>query len=266
MKSRAFIITILLITFVSACKKEKDDDSGKDTSNLVLTTSESDYQSALNIPSDVISDPFDLREITVNGREVEITVSYAGGCAPHTFEVIWDGTLIKTNPPQINLAIIHNANGDMCEAYITEILKFNLDSLVGDIKPGEIHIDGHSGYDGTDSADYAGNAYEFDFTESMECSIRVTAQEAMCGWGLWENTWFALEDSVYSGFENYYYPCYLQPVSIADGLEEFVPVSGKTYRIGAVVDSTVHEFGEIPICLAWPGPSIPVKITCVEEL
>ena len=63
---------------------------------------------------------------------LEVSVSYGGGCKPHSFEVIWDGVVYTDPPCYMNLIITHNANNENCEALITETLSINLKKLIGD--------------------------------------------------------------------------------------------------------------------------------------
>lgn len=261
----SLIFFVLIISAVSCSEDMADLSSNKNASNVELKASAPDYYNAISNPSTETSDPFELGEIVINGNTVEITVSYPGGCAAHNFEIIWDATVLYSNPPKINIVIIHDNNGDSCEAYITEVLRFPLDSLIGTAGGGEVAIDGHSGWDTSDSAVYEGVKYDFTFEQSEVCNITVTAKAAMCGWGLYDDIWFALEDSLSAGFGDYYYDMFLQPVSIAESIKDFVPVSGKKYTIGAVIDNTTKDFDNIPVCLAYPGPSVPVKIMCITE-
>jgi hypothetical protein len=266
MKYNLKIAVFVLLVLAVSCQKEKPTAKNENPSSVVLNKSTEEY---LNITSPnwdlPKSDPFELKEIKLDGKEVEITVSYSGGCAPHSFRIIWDETMINSNPPIVNIAVLHDANGDMCEAYITEVLSLNLDSLIGSIGTGEISIDGVSGWDISDSAVYEGNKYEFSFIESDTCNITVLAKEAMCGSGLYQSTWFALEDSINAGIPGIYYNMFLQPVSIAENLAGFEPVPGQKYSIGARIDNSEHEFSDIAVCLAYPGPSIPVRIICITE-
>ncbi len=266
MKTITSILSAAILMTMISCDKEKNQAEDKNEALLVLKSSASEYYDAISNPSAETSDPFELGEITVNGDEVNVTVSYAGGCAPHTFEIIWNEAISLSNPPHISLVIIHEANGDNCEAYITEVLSFKIDSLMGESSAGGVAIDGYNGNDISDSSVYEGNKYEFSFVESDTCNITVTAKEAMCGSGLFGNTWFAMEDSISAGLPDYYFSKFLQPVSIAESLHDFVPESGKKYQIGARIDSSPHLFSDIPICLAYPGPSIPVKILCIKEV
>lgn len=77
-------------------------------------------------------DPFTINSVKKEDDLLKVNLSYGGGCKNHTFEIIWDGVIYKEEPCFINLLIIHNGNGDFCEAYITETITINLKQLIGD--------------------------------------------------------------------------------------------------------------------------------------
>ena len=66
-----------------------------------------------------------INSIVWNGECLEISVSYSGGCEEHAFEIVTDGSIIKTDPPIINLGINHS-NTDLCQAYLTESISIGL--------------------------------------------------------------------------------------------------------------------------------------------
>ncbi|MBD3290947.1 hypothetical protein GF337_19225 [candidate division KSB1 bacterium] len=75
---------------------------------------------------DLHTDTADISKAEVEGRYLTLTVSYSGGCKEHEFALFgWSG-FAKSNPPQAEVFLSHNANGDMCEAYLTEEIKFDL--------------------------------------------------------------------------------------------------------------------------------------------
>ncbi len=72
--------------------------------------------------------------LTVNSASIEkdellVSVSYGGGCANHFIELYSYTGILKSNPPQMNLVLSHNANNDMCEAYITKNFRFDLNAI-----------------------------------------------------------------------------------------------------------------------------------------
>ena len=53
----------------------------------------------------------------LDGDVLRVAVSYSGGCEDHTFELGF-----STANPEPELWLKHDANGDLCEAYITDTL------------------------------------------------------------------------------------------------------------------------------------------------
>jgi hypothetical protein len=273
---KRFIFILFIISAVASCKKGTDDEKDARSTEIILTSSYSDFMDAFSNRSSEISDPFELKDIVVEGDSVKITVSYSGGCRKHTFELIWNETLSLTTPPQTGMIILHNADGDMCEAYITDTLAFCISDLTDIISFDTLYVgilNGWSpsdsissgGWDPADTTGYDNGDSKITFPEGDTCQLNVTALNVICGTGLWENLWFALGDSVGSGFGDYYFRKYLQPVAMERSIASFIPVQGKSYKIGARIQLD-HSFSEVPVCLAYSGPSVPVKITCIEEL
>lgn len=66
----------------------------------------------------------------LKGDRLILDVMYGGGCRTHTFQLNWDGKLLKSNPPQIVLNLSHDANGDTCKALISQRLQFDLSVII----------------------------------------------------------------------------------------------------------------------------------------
>jgi hypothetical protein len=266
MKYSFLSILIAFSLLLVSCEKENEKTPESQTSEVNLHKSNSDFVNVMSNRSEDNSDPFELISIVFENGNVNITVAYSGGCKTHTFTVIWDEVITNSNPPGINLIITHDANGDACEAYITETLVFPLTTLIDNFLADEkLNVGAFNGWNPEDSTEYEGTAFEFKFTESDECVVNVTAREVICGNGLYDNLWFALDDSTSSGMPGYYFYNYLQPVVIDASLSGFKPVQGKKYTIGARI-SNENPFMNEPVCLAYSGPSIPVKIMCIKEI
>ena len=85
------------------------------------------------------------------------------------------------------------------------------------------------------------------------CSTMVTAASAVCGPGVWQNTWLRLDDGTW-----------LQPweSSIAyPALQE-----GHRYRIGYEPVQRDSRYDTAIICMALPPAAEAVRITCIEEI
>lgn len=74
-------------------------------------------------------DAYNIEQVELVGNSLAFTVSYSGGCEDHAFSLLNDGSIMKSMPPQTNLVLKHEANGDKCRSMITEQLIFNLEPL-----------------------------------------------------------------------------------------------------------------------------------------
>jgi hypothetical protein len=75
------------------------------------------------------SDPFELKGGRVEGDVLFLKVAYSGGCQYHEFSLWATQGYEKSLPPRHPLRLTHQANGDGCEAYIEEELRFDLAPL-----------------------------------------------------------------------------------------------------------------------------------------
>ncbi|MBS3944842.1 MAG: hypothetical protein KGZ42_05045 [Melioribacter sp.] len=79
-------------------------------------------------------DPLNVNSVSLNKDEIKFNVSYSGGCKEHIIELYAFKEIQKTNPAQVTLLLSHNSNGDMCEAYLTKTVSFNLSNLKNHLK------------------------------------------------------------------------------------------------------------------------------------
>lgn len=79
-------------------------------------------------------DLLNVNSVTLISDELKFNVSYSGGCKEHNIELYAFKEIQKSNPAQVTLMLSHNANGDMCEAYLTKTVSFNLSNLKAYLK------------------------------------------------------------------------------------------------------------------------------------
>lgn len=87
--------------------------------------------------------------VVIDGDIAWVTVSYSGGCAQHDFRLEWNGMYATSLPVQVSPTLLHNPNGDLCEAWITETVRFDLGPIrdgYGAAQPEEIvvHLGGQT--------------------------------------------------------------------------------------------------------------------------
>lgn len=72
------------------------------------------------------TDAYVINTATIEGDTLHINVSYTGGCETHAFALVTEPRFLESFPVQMQVSIAHNANGDTCEASITEDHSFDL--------------------------------------------------------------------------------------------------------------------------------------------
>ena len=108
---------LLSSLFVAAACDDKADDSGGSGTTPIAFSACSAYDSG----------SADVSALSISGDTLSVEVGYGGGCEHHEFTVCWpDQAFAESEPVQASLALWHEANGDGCEAYITESFDFDL--------------------------------------------------------------------------------------------------------------------------------------------
>jgi hypothetical protein len=74
-------------------------------------------------------DPLVLNEAAIAGNTLELNLSYAGGCARHVVTLVVSEVFLESDPVQLPVSLAHDANGDACEAWLTEDYEFDLTPL-----------------------------------------------------------------------------------------------------------------------------------------
>lgn len=83
---------------------------------------------AEDLPNDS-GDAYAIRQTSVYGSVLEIVLTYGGGCEAHEFVLMTTGAVMKSMPPQMEIVLHHNANGDMCRALVTDTVRFELEPV-----------------------------------------------------------------------------------------------------------------------------------------
>lgn len=72
------------------------------------------------------TDKYTLNSASINEDTLTINVSYGGGCEIHEMTLVASDTFLESFPVQLHVSLAHNANGDACEAWLTEDHNFDL--------------------------------------------------------------------------------------------------------------------------------------------
>ena len=129
------IISFFLLCVMFQCQESSNNPGpAAEKSNLIIIREAQAYADALALlDASEGSDPFVLKSVKINSDSLtmSISVSYAGGCEEHQFSLIWPEAITMVYPPNFSVILMHDANVDMCEAWLTETLVIDLqdDSL-----------------------------------------------------------------------------------------------------------------------------------------
>jgi len=123
--SKIFLILILILLALTSCAKLWDiiinppDENKKDPSVV-------DFDP---MPHDVnFGDDYSINadQTYLSADTLFFKISHSGGCEEHFYEVSFNRVENQT----AYVFVYHNANGDLCEAYLTSNLKSNLQTLL----------------------------------------------------------------------------------------------------------------------------------------
>jgi hypothetical protein len=80
-------------------------------------------------PQDWPGDAVTLNSSEIVGSLLSLDVSYGGGCQTHHLDLVAWGGWQESEPVQVRVLLAHDAHNDMCEAWLTETLRFDLGTL-----------------------------------------------------------------------------------------------------------------------------------------
>ena len=75
------------------------------------------------------NDPFVVNSAAIEGNQLVLEVSYSGGCRDHAFTLVISSSFRESDPVQLSAELAHNANDDICEAWLTDSRVFELDLI-----------------------------------------------------------------------------------------------------------------------------------------
>lgn len=96
------------------------------TSNAVVPENAKEAILDLSADVDQRTDPVTIKHVEQVGEFIMIDVSYSGGCEAHEFDLISDGNFSATYPTELEMILVHNANGDRCRSVVDQRLYFDL--------------------------------------------------------------------------------------------------------------------------------------------
>lgn len=250
MSAKYTFLSLLIGLLLYGCYQNDLDTSEK--------TSESDlvYFDERQSMEDFPNDPFRIIGINPVENNWSIIVEYSGGCSDHYFYTWWDGQISEDSA---SFYIFHNANNDACKAIVRDTINLDINQVLYGSSPTKLTI--------TAMNSSNGNKIVIDpklaaLKQSDECNYTATLTGTSCGFGLWDNQWFILNEKI-DGYNN----IWLQPVSNDPSVGLQKPELG-IYDISFTI-LFGHEYGSDDndvACLSVPqGTILPISVTCLKK-
>ncbi len=76
-----------------------------------------------------VTTPTTINDVKLNGNTLMMSISYTGGCAKHTFNLIGSEMISKSLPPIRSINLIHSANDEACKREMFDTLYFDITNL-----------------------------------------------------------------------------------------------------------------------------------------
>ncbi len=76
-----------------------------------------------------------VEKVSIEADLLTVQASHSGGCGVHQFNLFGDTDFLADQDPAVDqIYFIHHSNGDLCDAYVTEDVVFNLTNLKNSYK------------------------------------------------------------------------------------------------------------------------------------
>jgi hypothetical protein len=119
---------ILVACVVTSCKSKKTNVDAETKAAISMKAFQLEVKPVLLDTTRYGSDRFEAKKVRVSGDTLFIDTEYSGGCKDHVFTARHNGNYMKSMPPQLNLYVDHQGNGDGCRELIRETIAFDLKS------------------------------------------------------------------------------------------------------------------------------------------
>ncbi len=117
---------LLIVTLIAACGWLATEPlPGPDP----MTASESQTAQLVQDIGQWPADALEFQQVRIVGDMLEATVSHGGGCAEHSYALVFSNVFLESLPVQMRGLLSHDAKGDPCRALLTRTLRFDLTPL-----------------------------------------------------------------------------------------------------------------------------------------
>lgn len=128
---RSFILLILFCSTLLGCKSKEKSTVAVAADNTETVTTVRPIivdQEAFIGPKEI---DYSVKRWVIDGDRLTVDVQYGGGCRDHSWNMYFNGAILKSMPPQAILHLRHTVTDgpDPCRGMPMETLQFDLSSL-----------------------------------------------------------------------------------------------------------------------------------------
>ena len=124
MNKLSFLVVLLIVFTAFGC-----DSSTPTDANVQISFPEGiivfDYSNTPTIKVDRAK----IESVSVRADMLTLWVAYGGGCQKHEFKLFGSSNFLESYPAQADVFLSHDANNDLCKAYIRDSVRFDLTPL-----------------------------------------------------------------------------------------------------------------------------------------
>ena len=125
---------IKLINLLPATRSDRQIKQEEYNIEIKITKLSENYQRSVQLINAsqtgmINRDLLNITDVSLINDILNFTVGYSGGCKEHLIELFALKEIAKSNPARVSVNLSHFANGDMCEAYVTRKMQFDLKPL-----------------------------------------------------------------------------------------------------------------------------------------
>lgn len=249
---RSATLVICVITLLTSCLDSALDATDAISENRLI------YLTPNENPVNYPNDEFKIIGIAPQGSQWNILVEYSGGCAEHAFYVWWDGQWAESYPAQASFWVLHNKNGEACEALVRDTLTLQMPLIFPQLFEAEpAHLTAINYYS---QKEIEVNAYLAEIGQTANCETVVKSLPNDCGLGIWGQQWLLLKDSVPTFDE-----VWIQPVRATSEIWETSPQAGE-YQAGLQLLFGFEFDPTNDSCEERGGVSVPAYIHCLNKM
>lgn len=145
MKTTFIVLSIVALSAFGCKSKEATAEKAKKEKTEVVEDKMKSIQVDANFVWPKANDQVTIKKAQITKGVLTLSLEYGGGCEEHVFELVTTKMYKKSLPPQIDVFLKHNANGDACRKLFNEDHSFNVEAIKypGDVD--ELIVNIHTG-------------------------------------------------------------------------------------------------------------------------